>query len=137
MAPADGYNAPKAKRAPTDPDWWRREKGNRTMSLSDEERAELEALRAAKRANDEAERERMERQELENLRQAQKYAQEDAEYYAERERRREERRKERENPDYGLEDLPPMPLRQKVVIGVIAAMAVLLVVYLIWYNGAH
>lgn len=107
------------------------------MSLSDEERAELEALRAAKRANDEAERERMERQELENLRQAQKYAQEDAEYYAERERRREERRKERENPDYSLEDLPPMPLKQKVVIGVIVAMAVLLVVYLIWYNGAH
>ena len=105
-------------------------------ALTDEERAELEALREAKRATDEAERERLERQELENLRKAQKYAQEDAEYYAEKERRREERRKERENPDYSLDDLPPMPLKQKIVIGVLVVMAILLVVYLIWYNGA-
>ena len=106
-------------------------------ALTDEERAELEALREAKRATDEAERERLERQELENLRKAQKYAQEDAEYYAEKERRREERSKERENPDYSLDDLPPMPLKQKIVIGVLVVMAILLVVYLIWYNGAH
>lgn len=106
-------------------------------ALTDEERAELEALREAKRATDAAERERLERQELENLRKAQKYAQEDAEYYAEKERRREERRKERENPDYSLDDLPPMPLKQKIVIGVLVVMAILLVVYLIWYNGAH
>lgn len=106
-------------------------------ALTDEERAELEALREAKRATDKAERERLERQELENLRKAQKYAQEDAEYYAEKERRREERRKERENPDYSLDDLPPMPLKQKIVIGVLVVMAILLVVYLIWYNGAH
>lgn len=105
--------------------------------LTDEERAELEVLREAKRITDEAERARLERAELENLRKAQKYAQEDAEYYAERERRREERRRERENPDYSLDDLPPMPMRQKIVIGVLVAMAVLLVVYLIWYNGSH
>ena len=48
--------------------------------LSDEERAELEALREAKRAADEAQRERAARAELENLRKAQKYAKEDAEY---------------------------------------------------------
>ena len=106
-------------------------------ALTDEERAELEALREAKRATDEAERERLERQELENLRKAQKYAQEDAEYYAEKERRREERRIERENPDYSLDDLPQMPLKKKIVIGVLVVMAILLVVYLIWYNGAH
>lgn len=110
---------------------------NDAKPLTDEERAELEALRAAKMAADEAERERQERQELENLRQAQKYAQEDAEYYAEKERRREERRRERENPDYSLEDLPPMPTKQKVVIGVLVAMAILLIVYLIWFNGSH
>ena len=110
---------------------------NEAKPLSDEEREELEQLRAAKAAAEEAERERLEREELENLRIAQKHAQEDAEYYAERERRREERRRERENPDYGLDDLPPMPLRQKVVIGVLVGMAVLLVVYLIWFNGAH
>jgi hypothetical protein len=87
--------------------------------LTEEERAELEALRAAKRESDEAERARQERAELENLRKSQKYAQEDAEYYAERERRREERRRERENPDYGVDDLEPMPLKQKVVIAVL------------------
>lgn len=103
--------------------------------LSDEERAELEALRAAKRAADEAERERAERAELERLRRDQKYAKEDAEYYAERERRKEERRRERENPDYGLDDLPPMPMKQKVILAVAAVLVVALVIYLIMSNG--
>ena len=102
--------------------------------LSDDERAELEALRQAKREADEAQRERAERAELENLRKAQKYAKEDAEYYAEKERRKEERRRARENPDYGLDDLEPMPTKQKVVIGVILVMAVVLVVYLVAFN---
>lgn len=102
--------------------------------LSDEERAELEALREAKRAADEAQRERAACAELENLRKAQKYAKEDAEYYAEKERRKEERRRARENPDYGLDDLEPMPAKQKIVIGVILAMFVLLVIYLVMFN---
>ena len=102
--------------------------------LSDEERDELEALREAKRAADEAQRERAARAELENLRKAQKYAKEDAEYYAEKERRKEERRRARENPDYGLDDLEPMPAKQKIVIGVILAMFVLLVIYLVIFN---
>ncbi len=102
--------------------------------LSDEERAELEALREAKRAADEAQRERAARAELENLRKAQKYAKEDAEYYAEKERRKEERRRARENPDYGLDDLEPMSAKQKIVIGVILAMFVLLVIYLVMFN---
>ena len=97
--------------------------------LSDEERAELEALREAKRAADEAQRERAARAELENLRKAQKYAKEDAEYYAEKERRR-----ARENPDYSLDDLEPMPVKQKIVIGVILVMFVLLVIYLVMFN---
>lgn len=108
---------------------------NESTPLSDEERAELEALRAAKRASDEAERERAERAELERLRKNQKYAKEDAEYYAERERRKEERRRERENPDYSLDDLPPMPLKQKVILGVVAVLVVALVIYLIMSNG--
>lgn len=105
--------------------------------LTDEERAELEALREAKRAADEAARERAEREELERLRKNQKYAQEDAAYYAEREQRKEKRRQERENPDYSLDDLPPMPLKQKVVLAVGIALFVVLVFYLIWFNGAH
>lgn len=104
--------------------------------LSEEERAELEELRAAQRAAQQAQREREEREELRRLREAQKHAQEDAEYYAERERRREERRKARENPDYGLDDLEPMSLKQKVIIGVGAALAVVVVAYLIWFNAA-
>ena len=105
--------------------------------LSDEERAELEALRAAKRASEEAARERAEREELEQLRRNQKQLQEDAEYYAERERRKEERRRERENPDYSLDDLPPIPLKQKVVMAVAIALVVALGLYLIWFNCAH
>jgi len=104
--------------------------------LSDEERAELEALRAAKREAEEAERERRERAELERLRKDAKYLKEDAEYYAEKERRKEERRKAWENPDYGLDDLEPMPMKQKIIIGVIAAMVVVLGIYLVMFNGA-
>lgn len=103
---------------------------NEQTSLSDEERAELEALRRAKRANEAAQ----ERAELENLRKSQKYAQEDAEYYAERARKKAEREYAREHPDYGLDDLEPMSTKQKVVIGVIVAMAIVLVIYLICFN---
>ncbi len=102
---------------------------NEPTPLTDEERAELEELRAAK--------ERVEREELERLRRDQKHLKEDAEYYAERERRKEERRRERENPDYSLDDLPPMSVKQKIVLGVAAALAVALVFYLIWFNTTH
>ena len=102
--------------------------------LSDDERAELEALRARQAQLNQAAQEAAERRELENLRKAQKYAQEDAEYYAEKQRRKEQRAYEREHPDYSLDDLEPMPLKQKVVIGVLAVGFILLVIYIIWFN---
>ena len=46
-------------------------------------------------------------------------------------------RRERENPDYSLDDLPPIPLKQKVVMAVAIALVVALVFYLIWFNCAH
>ena len=104
------------------------------MALSDEERAELEQLRAQKTALEEAQREQQERAELEQLRKQQKHALEDAEYYAEKQRRKEERRKAWENPDYGVEDLEPMPLKQKIVIAVIAVIAVLVIGYVVYHN---
>jgi uncharacterized membrane protein YdbT with pleckstrin-like domain len=103
-------------------------------ALTDEERAELEALRAAKRETDEAERARQERAELENLRKSQKYAQEDAEYYAERARRRAERERERENPDFGVDDLEPMSLKQKIVM---AVLGVVLLAFVAIIVSAH
>jgi SpoVK/Ycf46/Vps4 family AAA+-type ATPase len=107
---------------------------NNQSALSDEERAELEALRAAKRASDDAERQRQERAELENLRKSQKYAQEDAEYYAEKARKKAEREYAREHPDYGLDDIEPMSTKQKIVIAVIVVMAIILVAYLVVFN---
>lgn len=99
--------------------------------LSDEERAELEALRAAKRANEEA----AQRAELEALRRDQAQAEEDAAYYAEREARKARRAYEREHPDYSVDDLPPMPLKQKIVLAVAVLLVVALVFYLIWCNA--
>ncbi len=103
--------------------------------LTDEEREELEQLRAQQAQIQQTMRDRQQREELERLRKAQKYAKEDAEYYAEKARRKAEREKARENPDYSVDDVPPMPLKQKVVLGVLAAMAVLLVVYLVVFNS--
>ena len=103
--------------------------------LSADERAELERLRAAQAAAAEANQARVEREELERLRKSQKYAEEDARHYAEKQRRREERERARENPDYSVDDLPPMPTKQKVVLGVVAAAVVVLVAYLVWFNA--
>ena len=102
--------------------------------LSDDERAELEALRAQQAKMNQAAQEAAERRELENLRKAQKYAKEDAEYYAEKQRRKEQRAYEREHPDYSLDDLEPMPMKQKILIGVFALGFVLLIIYIIWFN---
>lgn len=105
------------------------------MALTDEERMELEALRAQKAAAEEATREARERAELEQLRRAQKHAEEDARDLAERQRRREERRKAWENPDYGVDDLEPMPTKQKIVIAVLAVILVIFIIFVIVYGG--
>ena len=103
-------------------------------TITDDERAELEALRAQQAKMNQAAQEAAERRELENLRKAQKYAKEDAEYYAEKQRRKEQRAYEREHPDYSLDDLEPMPMKQKILIGVFALGFVLLIIYIIWFN---
>ena len=102
--------------------------------LSEDERAELERLRAAQAKAAEANQARIEREELARLRKNQKYAEEDARYYAEKQRRREERERERENPDYSVDDLPPMPKKQKIVLGIVAVAVVVLIGYLVWFN---
>lgn len=107
---------------------------NDTQPLSDEEREELERLRAEQARLQQAAAAQQQRDELERLRKAQKYAQEDAEYYAEKARRKAEREKAREHPDYSVDDVPPMPLVQKIVLAVVAVMAAALVIYFIWFN---
>ncbi|MBS5451444.1 MAG: hypothetical protein KHY83_01715 [Coriobacteriia bacterium] len=109
---------------------------NDSTPLSDEEREELEALRAQQAKLQQAAAAQQQRDELERLRKAQKYAKEDAEYYAEKARKKAEREKAREHPDYSADDVPPMPAKQKIVLAVFAVMAVLLVGYLIWFNTA-
>ena len=101
-------------------------------TLSDEERAELEQLRAEKAAREKASAEAAQRAELEQLRaeqarvnaeQARNQAEaaEAARIAAERERGR-----KLMEPDEDDEDLK-MPVGQKVVIGVIALVAVVMV----------
>lgn len=107
---------------------------NDTQPLSDEEREELERLRAEQARLQQAVAAQQQRDELERLRKAQKYAQEDAEYYAEKARRKAEREKAREHPDYSVDDVPPMPLIQKIVLAVVGVMAAALIVYFIWFN---
>ena len=107
---------------------------NDSRPLSDEEREELEQLRAQQAQLQQAAAAQQQRNELERLRKAQKYAKEDAEYYAEKARRKAERERQREHPDYSADDVPPMSKKQKIVIAVFAVMAVMLVAYLIWFN---
>lgn len=107
---------------------------NDTQPLSDEEREELERLRAEQARIQEAAAAQRQREELERLRKQQKYAKEDAEYYAEKARRKAEREKAREHPDYSVEDVPPMPLMQKIILGVFAVMVVALVGYFVMFN---
>lgn len=102
--------------------------------LSDDERAELEALRAQKRAQEEALQAAREREELEQLRKQQAQQREDLAYYRQKEEKRRQREHERANPDYSLDDLEPMPVKQKIVIAVLAVMTVLMIAYLIWFN---
>ncbi len=103
-------------------------------SLSDDEREELERLRAQQAKMQASAQEEADRRELENLRKQQKYAKEDAEYYAEKAKRKAQREYEREHPDYSLDDLEPMPLKQKIVIAVAILAVILLVAYLVWFN---
>lgn len=104
--------------------------------LSEDERAELERLRAAQAEAAAANQARIEREELKRLREKQKYAREDAAYYAEKARRKAEREKERENPDFSVDDLPPMPKKQKIVLGAVGVAVLALVGYLVWFNMA-
>lgn len=94
-------------------------------TLSDEERAELEQLRAEKAAREKAQAEAAQRAELEQLRaeqaRSQAEAAEDARIAAERERGR-----KLMEPDEDDEDVK-MPVGQKIVLGVIALVAVVMV----------
>ena len=99
---------------------------NDTAPLSDEERAELEALRAEKAAREQAERARRERAELEALR---------AERAASEEGAAERPVVDPDNPTFGQrmvmtpegadeDGIPGMPPAQKLVIGLCLLLAV-------------
>lgn len=88
-------------------------------SLSDEERAELEQLRAEKAAREQAARSRAERAELDRLRAEQQQAERSARQSAE-ERERIERGRKLMQPD---EDELTMPLGQKIVILAVVGVA--------------
>ncbi len=94
-------------------------------TLSDEERAELEQLRAEKIAREKAQAEAAQRAELEQLRAEQARSQAEAAEAARIAAERERGRKLME-PDEDDEDLK-MPVGQKVVLGVIALVAVVMV----------
>ncbi len=94
-------------------------------TLSDEERAELEQLRAEKIAREKAQAEAAQRAELEQLRAEQARGQAEAAEAARIAAERERGRKLME-PDEDDEDLK-MPVGQKIVLGVIALVAVVMV----------
>ncbi len=94
-------------------------------TLSDEERAELEQLRAEKAAREKAQVEAAQRAELEQLRAEQARNQAEAAEAARIAAERERGRKLME-PDDDDEDIK-MPVGQKIVIGVIALVAVVMV----------
>lgn len=90
--------------------------------LSEEERAELERLRAEKASREQAAAEAAQRSELERLRREQAEAEAD-----ERDAARRERAREYMEPD---EDLK-MPAAQKLVLALLALVIVAFVVYAI------
>ncbi len=94
-------------------------------TLSDEERAELEQLRAEKAAREKAQAEAAQRAELEQLRAEQARSQAEAAEAARIAAERERGRKLME-PDEDDEDVK-MPVGQKIVLGVIALVAVVMV----------
>lgn len=95
---------------------------NADAPLTDEERAELEALRAEKAAQEEAERARRERAELARLK-AERERRERESVQDARDRELRERNAKLMEPD---EDLN-MPLGQKIVLIGIAVLAIVLV----------
>ena len=97
-----------------------------TNPLTDDERAELESLRAQKAARERAQADRRERAELESLRAEQ--ARERADVEARRaEAARIERAREVMEPD---EDLR-MPLAQRIVLAVVAVLIAAFVLYIV------
>lgn len=88
-------------------------------TLTEEERAELEQLRAEKAAREEAARQAAERAELERLR-AEKSAAQQAQAQSAEEAARLERARKLMEPD---EDDLTMPLGQKIVIAAIVGVA--------------
>ncbi len=94
-----------------------------TTPLSDGERAELEQLRAEKAARADAARAAQERAELERLKEERAYAQREAEAI-ERESQMRERGRRIMEPD---EESLGMPLGQKVVLGLVLLVAIVLV----------
>ena len=99
--------------------------------LTDEERAELEALRAEKAAREERERAAQERAELEALRAEQQAAQKPAPRRVQQTPTAEDRRIQ-EARERGAKLMEPdddlrMPLGQKLVLAVIAVLVILIV----------
>ncbi len=107
----------------------------KVAALTDEERAELEALRAEKAARAQAEQDARERAELEALRaerEAQARQQERARQEAEldaRDAQIRERNRQLMEPDDDLR----MPVAQKVVLAVLAFIVIAAIIYVV--NG--
>ena len=99
--------------------------------LTDEERAELESLRAEKAAREEAERAREERAELERLRAEQRASEQRAPERQVEEHASPEQRREKSIMEPG-DDLS-MPTGQKIVLAAIAA--IVLAVILLTFFG--
>lgn len=108
---------------------------NDTAPLSDEERAELEALRAEKAAREQAERARRERAELEALRAERAASEEGAAEPAPASAAAERPVVDPDNPTFGQrmvmtpegadeDGIPGMPPAQKLVIGLCLLLAV-------------
>lgn len=102
--------------------------------LTDDERAELELLRAQKAAREEEERARQERAELERLR-AESVSATRSE--AQRDRARQKDARVRAAREYGHKLMEPgddlsMPLGQKIVLGVLALIVVAIVATIVF-----
>ena len=102
-------------------------------TLSDEERAELEQLRAEKAAREKAAAEAAQRAELEQLRAEQARSQAESAEAARIAAERERGRKLME-PDEDDEDIK-MPVGQKLVLGIIALVAVVMVLLQVLGRG--
>lgn len=110
------------------------EQNTNAQPLSAEERAELEALRAEKQRQQEAARAAKQRAELEELR-AQKAREEEYRkiaYEAAKERVEREKKEAKIDAMYDRGEIPPMPLKQKIILGILFCMVLVGLGYVIY-----